>query len=251
MANEGLIIVPGSDTSEPMWTEPDPPTYDYSGVDKGFVFRREGAGQLDWGPTGIGLLGGQTFMVTPQYIGIPEGPSLTTTTPAEKTLTELLTYSEVGATGMPAFGPRIDDLDDYYGDDQGEIPERDMSTASGFRPQKFVSTTLHRTSTPQDMGVRKMKNVQSVEIETSLTCPIYVGILARTSPQQPFNEVPVWSVIKHPVQRAGFNVGGIEFLFLLFAKGYGVGEIGTMTVCYKLMDQTGLHSKPTLLRGAS
>ena len=265
MANEGTVVLPGEDTKVEMWTEPDPPDFEYASVGHGFVFVREGAGQLDWGPTGIGVKGGQTFMVTPKYVGIPEGPGLSVEHLAEKTIEELLEYSAPGATGLPAFGPRIDELDDdlgsnyeqatgdsgiYRADDQGDIIEDSIGSVVGWSPKRYRTTSIRYSSMPFDMGVRKLKNIQSVEVHTSLVCPIYVGILSRVSPQEPFRDEPSWSVIKHPVQRAGFNVGGIEFVLCLWAQGYGHGAIEGITVNYKLMDQTGLHSRPTLLRGA-
>jgi len=250
MSNEGAVVVPGQDTKEVMWTDPDPPDYDYASVGHGLVFKKEGAGQLDWGPTGIAVLNGTTFMVTPQYIGTPEGPAMKATQLPEKTLSELLAYSDPAATGLPAFGPRIDELDDYAADDQGYIPEGSMGDMAGLRPQKFTTTSIRYVSEPFDMGVRKHKNIQSVEVSTSLTCPLYVGLLGRTSPQEPFKDVPTWAAIKHPVTRAGFNFGAIEFMLVLWANGYERGTIEGVTVGYKLMDLTGVHSRPTLLRGA-
>lgn len=250
MTNKGAVIVPGDDTKEAMWTEPDPPTYNYASVGHGLVFKKEGAGQLDWGPTGIGVLNGTTIMVTPQYVGIPEGPGNTVVQPAEKTIGELLAYSAAGAKGLPAFGPRMDELDDYVGEDQGYIPEGSVGDMAGLRPQKFTSTVIRYVSAPFDMGVQKLKNIQSAEVATSLTCPLYVGLLGRMSPQEPFRNEPTWSVIKHPVCRAGFNFGAIEFVLVIWATGYEKGSIEGITVSYKLMDQTGLHSRPTLLRRA-
>lgn len=235
-----------SNRNVPLWTEPDPPEFDYSKVGLGLMVSKHGVCQVDYRVTGTGERNGHVVhAVNGSYFGSSDGPSVTVSPTPVRTLGEVFAGSSgtVEDFGRLPWGPDEDDMDGISPDDAGGYIERDIGEMTVKTPVSLLGGRGLWYSGVLDMGFPGNEKMwKSISVDLPLNVPIIIGVAALRGRYPGEFHPPVYYTMGANRPMTAVAVTGIAHQVIVFCNNPAVGvPFDAITVNFELTDNRNLH----------
>jgi len=244
-----------ADENHPLYTEPDPPDFEYSSVGKGFMVSKHGVNQVDYNITGVGQRHGTVIMaVNGRYFGSPDGPAVSLSSTPVRTLEEVFGSSSgtVENFGGLPWGPDEDDMDGISGDTAGGFIERNVGELTVQTPMDLLAGRAMWISEAHDMGFAGNEKMwKSLSFETELDVPLITGVIPYRNRSEGWLE-PVYYTCGIHRPSTAVHVAALAHKLMFHCQNHASRvALDAIKVNFELTDNRQLHGYTRPLRSAA